>query len=189
MINSVDKLNEKITACTKCLDDKIAGADGKRHIVLCGGTGCLSNNSAEIRERFVKVLEEKGASDKAASTAGIGPNAVRCCTMIGGTLTGFTLQDGNVNVNVGNPSVVNAENYDVGGGIYGRSNPYVYDCEINAAFFYSLNLFIHYPRAVKTVINSFISVRYYKVYGVFRCSVMTFISAYFISSECYRFTV
>ena len=65
MINSVDKLNDKITACTKCLDDKIAGADGKRHIVLCGGTGCLSNNSAEIRERFVKVLEEKGATDKA----------------------------------------------------------------------------------------------------------------------------
>ena len=72
----------------------------------------------------------KGASDKAASTAGIGPNAVRCCTMIGGTLTGFTLQDGNVNVNVGNPSVVNAENYDVGGGIYGRSSPYAIDCEI-----------------------------------------------------------
>ena len=65
MINSVDKLNDKITACTKCLDDKISGADGKRHIVLCGGTGCLSNNSAEIRERFVELLKAKGLEDKA----------------------------------------------------------------------------------------------------------------------------
>ena len=65
MINTVDKLNDKISACTKCLEDKITGADGKRHIVLCGGTGCLSNNSAEIRQKFVEVLEEKGASDRA----------------------------------------------------------------------------------------------------------------------------
>jgi len=65
MINSVEKLNEYSAACTKCLEDKLAGADDKRHIVLCGGTGCLSNNSAEIRERFVEVLEEKGVSDKA----------------------------------------------------------------------------------------------------------------------------
>ncbi len=48
--------------------------------------------------------------------------------MIGGSLTGFTLQDGNVNV--GNPSASNAAYYDMGGGIYGRSNPYVFDCEI-----------------------------------------------------------
>ena len=64
MINTVEKLNGKIAACTQCLDDKITGADGKRHIVLCGGTGCLSNNSAEIRERFIEVLEEKGLADK-----------------------------------------------------------------------------------------------------------------------------
>ena len=64
MIKTVEQLNENIAACTKCLEDKITGADGKRHIVLCGGTGCLSNHSKEIRERFVEVLEEKGLSDK-----------------------------------------------------------------------------------------------------------------------------
>ncbi len=69
----------------------------------------------------------KGQSD-ISTASGIGPNAVRCCTMIGGSLTGFTLQDGNVNV--GNPSASNAAYYDMGGGIYGRSNPYVFDCEI-----------------------------------------------------------
>ena len=70
----------------------------------------------------------KGASDTAASAAGIGPNAVRCCTMVGGTLTGFTLQNGNVNV--GNPDAPFAANYDEGGGVFGLSSPYVFDCEI-----------------------------------------------------------
>ncbi len=65
MIKSVESLNERSAACTKCLDDKISGADGKRHIVLCGGTGCLSNNSAEIRKRFEEVLEQKGLTDRA----------------------------------------------------------------------------------------------------------------------------
>ena len=65
MIDTVQKLDECSSTCTKCLDDKLTGADGKRHIVLCGGTGCLSSNSKEIKEKFEKVLEEKGLSDKA----------------------------------------------------------------------------------------------------------------------------
>ena len=65
MIKSIENLNEQAAACTKCLDDKITGSDGKRHIVLCGGTGCLSNNSAEIRKRFEEVLEQKGLTDRA----------------------------------------------------------------------------------------------------------------------------
>ena len=65
MIHSVENLNARIAACTACFEDKLAGADDKRHIVLCGGTGCLSNNSAEIRQHFIEVLERKGASDRA----------------------------------------------------------------------------------------------------------------------------
>ena len=65
MIQSVDNLNERIASCTKCLDEKLAGSDGKRNIVLCGGTGCLSNNSAEIRHHFEEVLEKKGLTDRA----------------------------------------------------------------------------------------------------------------------------
>ncbi len=65
MIRSVEQFNEKATACTACLDEKIKGADGKRHIVLCGGTGCLSSHSDEIMERFNQVLAEKGVEDRA----------------------------------------------------------------------------------------------------------------------------
>ena len=65
MINSVEQLNERVNVCTKCLDDKIQGNDGKRHIVLCGGTGCLSSHSDEIKARFEEVLKEKGLEDRA----------------------------------------------------------------------------------------------------------------------------
>ncbi|MBR0386108.1 MAG: NAD(P)H-dependent oxidoreductase subunit E, partial [Erysipelotrichaceae bacterium] len=64
MIRTVEELNEKTIACTKCLDDKIKGTDGKRHIVLCGGTGCLSSHSMEIKEKVEEVLKEKGLDDQ-----------------------------------------------------------------------------------------------------------------------------
>ena len=64
MINSVQDLEKKQAACTSCLDAKFSGEDGKRHVVFCGGTGCLSSDSAAIREKFSKMLEEKGLADK-----------------------------------------------------------------------------------------------------------------------------
>ncbi|MGX8698535.1 MAG: NADH-quinone oxidoreductase subunit NuoF [bacterium] len=65
MIETVQELHEKQAACTKCLEDKLKGLDGKRHIVLCGGTGCLSSRSDEIKEKFEEVLAKHGASEKA----------------------------------------------------------------------------------------------------------------------------
>ena len=64
MIQTMQQLDERITSCTKALDDKISGSDGKRHVVLCGGTGCLSNRSSEILEKFRKIISEKGIGDK-----------------------------------------------------------------------------------------------------------------------------
>ena len=64
MIKTVDQLNERIAACTKCVEDKITGADGKRHIVLCGGTGCLSSHSDEIKKKFDEIIAAKGLQDK-----------------------------------------------------------------------------------------------------------------------------
>ena len=65
MISTVNDLNERFEALSKSLDDKIKGADGMRHIVLCGGTGCLSAHSTEIMERFKELLKEKGIENKA----------------------------------------------------------------------------------------------------------------------------
>ena len=63
-ITSREELQTKICACTDALADKFAGKDGKRAVVLCGGTGCLSSNSAEIREKIEAMIAEKGLSDR-----------------------------------------------------------------------------------------------------------------------------
>ena len=46
------------------MDAKFTGEDGKRHIVLCGGTGCLSSRADEITALFHKLVDEKGLGDK-----------------------------------------------------------------------------------------------------------------------------
>ena len=70
-INSVADLEAKSAACTKCLEDKLKGQDDKRHIVLCGGTGCLSSNSKEIMEKF-KALKEAGIDESRIKTSAHG---------------------------------------------------------------------------------------------------------------------
>ena len=64
MISNFEELTAKQTSCTECLNNKFTGESGKRAVVLCGGTGCLSSNSAEIRKKFERLVEEKGLSDK-----------------------------------------------------------------------------------------------------------------------------
>ena len=64
MIKNVEQFNSKFNECQRCLDNKFSGADGKRHIVLCGGTGCLSSDSAAITEEFRKQVRERGLEDK-----------------------------------------------------------------------------------------------------------------------------
>ena len=64
MIKNVEQFNSKFNECQKCLDAKFSGADGKRHIVLCGGTGCLSSDSAAITEEFRRQVRERGLEDK-----------------------------------------------------------------------------------------------------------------------------
>ena len=64
MIRAFEELERTCNDCSKCLDAKFTGHDGKRHVVLCGGTGCLSSHSDEIREEFVKLVNERGLQDK-----------------------------------------------------------------------------------------------------------------------------
>ena len=64
MIKTFDDLNKMSESCSKCLSSKFTGADGKRHIVLCGGTGCLSSRSDEITAEFKKLVAEKKLEDK-----------------------------------------------------------------------------------------------------------------------------
>ncbi|MBQ9485970.1 MAG: NAD(P)H-dependent oxidoreductase subunit E, partial [Clostridia bacterium] len=64
MIKDFKELEKVSCECSKCLAAKFAGEDSKRHIVLCGGTGCLSSNSAEILKEFEKQIAERNLQDK-----------------------------------------------------------------------------------------------------------------------------
>ena len=63
-IKTAEQLNKKIDAASKAVNEKFHGLDGKRHIAICGGTGCLSSNSHEIMEEFQKLFVEYGLEDK-----------------------------------------------------------------------------------------------------------------------------
>ena len=64
MIKTFDELKQTSAKCAACLDSKFTGNDGKRHIVLCGGTGCLSSRANEITALINKLVAEKNLSDK-----------------------------------------------------------------------------------------------------------------------------
>ena len=64
MIKTFDDLKQMSVKCSSCLSAKFTGADGKRHIVLCGGTGCLSSRADEITEKINQLVAEKGLQDK-----------------------------------------------------------------------------------------------------------------------------
>jgi len=63
-MKSIQELNAKICSCTDALTAKLDGSNGKRAILLCGGTGCLSSNSMEIKDRFEQLIEENNLQDK-----------------------------------------------------------------------------------------------------------------------------
>ena len=64
MIKNFEELANLQAACTATLSDKFSGKGEKRAIVLCGGTGCLSSNSAEIKEKIDALLVEKGLTER-----------------------------------------------------------------------------------------------------------------------------
>ena len=64
MIKTFEDLKQTSAKCSACLSSKFTGADGKRHIVLCGGTGCLSSRADEITAEFNKLVAEMGLSEK-----------------------------------------------------------------------------------------------------------------------------
>ncbi len=59
-----EELNAKICVCTDAFESKHDGSNGKRAILLCGGTGCLSSNSMQIKEKFEQLIAENNIGDK-----------------------------------------------------------------------------------------------------------------------------
>ena len=63
-ITNAAVLDKHICACTHALDEKLKGLNGKRAIVVCGGTGCLANNSVDIEKELKKEIKAHGLEDK-----------------------------------------------------------------------------------------------------------------------------
>mgnify|MGYP003299177545 FL=1 len=63
-MQKMEELSAKMCSCTDALKSKIEGSNGKRAILLCGGTGCLSSNSMEIKEKFQKMIDDNNMGDK-----------------------------------------------------------------------------------------------------------------------------
>ena len=58
------ELDAKVCACTEALTAKLDGSNGKRAILLCGGTGCLSSNSMDIKGKFDELVAINGLNEK-----------------------------------------------------------------------------------------------------------------------------
>ena len=63
-ITNEKQLVERIEHCGACLEKKFHCAEGKKAIVVCGGTGCLSSDSAAILEKLHELIKAKGLEDK-----------------------------------------------------------------------------------------------------------------------------
>ena len=58
------ELDAKVCSCTAALNAKLDGSNGKRAILLCGGTGCLSSNSMDIKAKFDELVAINGMNEK-----------------------------------------------------------------------------------------------------------------------------
>ncbi len=58
------ELDAKICSCKDAMNSKIDGSCGKRAILLCGGTGCLSSDSLNIKEKFEELIAANNMQDE-----------------------------------------------------------------------------------------------------------------------------
>ena len=63
-IKTPEQLQQDIETCEDAFKKKISGHGGKRAVMVCGGTGCLANNSESILEELKKQIKEHGLEDK-----------------------------------------------------------------------------------------------------------------------------
>ena len=85
MYKSPDELKKDIAVYTEQLDEKFNGKDGKRYVMLCGGTGCMAANSMGLKEKLEEYINKYGIADK------VGIRTVGCFGMCSQGLLSFGL--------------------------------------------------------------------------------------------------
>jgi len=66
MYHSFDELRKDIAQYTEELAEKFNGKDGKRYVMLCGGTGCVAGGSMQLKEKFEQYIKEYDLEDQVA---------------------------------------------------------------------------------------------------------------------------
>lgn len=64
MYHSCEELRKDIDVYTRELQTKFDGSDGKRHIMLCGGTGCKAAGTMNLKEKLEEYIKEFDLADK-----------------------------------------------------------------------------------------------------------------------------
>lgn len=57
-------LQKDIRAFEAALKEKFDGSDGKRHVMLCGGTGCMAAGTMDLKAELERLIKEYGLSDR-----------------------------------------------------------------------------------------------------------------------------
>ena len=66
-ITSVEQLNKECAALKDTLGLRLGATEDakyRKHILICGGTGCTSSGSAKLREGLEAELAAKGIADE-----------------------------------------------------------------------------------------------------------------------------
>ncbi len=63
-IRTPEQLEKSISSCEEAMQRKLSGYGGKRAVMVCGGTGCIANNSESILSELEKQIKEHGLADK-----------------------------------------------------------------------------------------------------------------------------
>ena len=70
MIKNFEELRAAQEASAAMLNARFSGADGKKAILLCCDSGCMSAEAGEIRANFKKLVAEKHLEDKVTVHSG-----------------------------------------------------------------------------------------------------------------------
>lgn len=57
-IRTPQQLDSEISLCSESMKAKLDGSNGKRAVLVCGGTGCLANDSDAILKEFERLIQE-----------------------------------------------------------------------------------------------------------------------------------
>ncbi len=61
---NIEELKSAIAKYTEELGEKFNGKDGKRYVMLCGGTGCIAAGTMKLQEKFEEYIEKYGLKDE-----------------------------------------------------------------------------------------------------------------------------